>query len=84
MFTSGFSQKIKLSFSGGSIDSLFSFKDSTIISNLAKVKEMATIPDVLNYMSSLGWTPVNMVSGGLGLYTVIFRRTFDMSELTGH
>ncbi|MBN9383245.1 MAG: hypothetical protein J0H74_20995 [Chitinophagaceae bacterium] len=65
------------------MDSLFSFKDTTIVSNLVKVKTLKTLPDVLNYMSSLGWAPVSGMPPYLSA-SICFRREFDSSELSGH
>jgi hypothetical protein len=81
---SGWSSKITtIEFSGGNIDSLFSFKDSTVINNLLKVRTMRSDTDVLNYMSSLGWTPLNLNTIPSGFVVIWFRRAFDISELAG-
>jgi len=73
--------KARPTFFAGNVDSLFSFKDSTIINNLVRVKELKSVPDVLNYMSSIGWTLVGTPTGWGYIY---FRRSFDLSELAGH
>ena len=74
----------------GTEDSLFSFKDVTILTQLRKVEERTTLVDAFNYLSRLGWQYVSLSSllngGSGGLKTIIaqqylFKRTFDSSEL---
>lgn len=73
----GFSDtKINVHYSIGSVDSLFSFKDATILSNLNKMKDLTTDVDVLNYMSSLKWSLIFFNQN-----TFIFKRVFDKSEI---
>ncbi|HLZ88295.1 MAG TPA: hypothetical protein VKQ52_13665 [Puia sp.] len=59
------------------LDSLLTFQDSTILPRLSQVTRCTTIPDVLNYMASLGWTLAG-VSGNTFFY---FKRQFKPSEL---
>ena len=74
----------------GTEDSLFSFKDVTILTQLRKVEERTALVDAFNYLSRLGWQYVglsSLLNGGSGdLKTIIvqqylFKRTFDSSEL---
>jgi hypothetical protein len=68
----------------GKIDSLFSFKDSTVKSNLEKVNTFRTLPDALNYMASLGWVLVTGIVGpGRGI-DFFFKREFNKSELSNY
>ena len=79
----GFTSKTVATISFGQVDSLFSFQDSSIIIKLKKVNELTTSTDVLNYMSNLGWTLVNVIP--FGLYTsrekLYFRKTFEAIDL---
>ena len=64
----------------GKADSLFSFKDSTILGKLNKVKAFKSEVDVLNYMSSIRWALVS-ARQTTGTCYFIFRRSFDKSEI---
>ncbi|MDR3712794.1 MAG: hypothetical protein P4L51_08260 [Puia sp.] len=66
----------------GYADSLFSFKDTSIVSGLTKVNRFTTSVDVLNYMSALGWTFVGVVSLWVGAYEerLYFKRAFGPDE----
>ena len=79
----GFTTKQTASISFGEVDSLFYFRDSSVLANLQKVNSMKTATDVLNYMSNLGWTLVSVIP--FGIYTsherLYFRKSFDESEL---
>ena len=79
----GFTTKEIASISFGKNDSLFSFKDSSVILNLQKVNSLTSSTDVLNYMSDLGWGLVNIIP--FGLYTsherLYFKKEFNLSEL---
>jgi hypothetical protein len=79
----GFRGKTLSKISFGELDSLFFFKDNSIITNLEKVNSLKTSTDVLNYMSNLGWTLVNVIP--FGPYTsserLYFKKTFDLSDL---
>jgi len=82
----GFSgTRYNVKFSGGEADSLFSFKDTAVLSELVRVEQYATIPDVLNYMSSLGWKPVSFLSSHeVIIRAICFKKEFDPSELNGY
>ena len=79
----GFTSKTTASISFGQIDSLFFFRDSSIIEKLKKVNEMSTPTDVLNYMSNLGFTLVSVIP--FGQFTIherlFFRKTFEVADL---
>lgn len=80
----GFSNKIRATISfGQEEDSLLMFKDSLILNKLKKVNEFKTTPDILNYMSTLGWKFVSVIH--LQQYvadeTFYFKKEFDLSEL---
>lgn len=73
-----------LRLSKNKVDSLFSFRDSTIKNNLDKVSTFKTVPDALNYMSSLGWrlitaTMANWQTTEIRFY---FKKEFDPSEIS--
>jgi hypothetical protein len=76
---------VQLQVSLGQNDSLFAFKDTTIITRLKKVEQITSYEDGFNYLASLGWsvalppTPVAVPWRGAIVYC--FRRTFDASEL---
>ena len=48
----------------GQVDSLFFFKDNSVIEKLKRVNSITTSTDVLNYMSNLGWTFVSVFAFG--------------------
>ena len=77
---SGLTTKTLSKISFGELDSLFFFKDKSIITNLEKVNSLKTSTDVLNYMSNLGWTLVNVIPFGLS-ERLYFKKTFDLSDL---
>jgi hypothetical protein len=64
------------------MDSLIAFKDAAIKPNLEKVTILKTEADILNYMSSLGWSLIQFT--GLNNKYFIFKREFEKSELVGH
>lgn len=69
----------------GQIDSLFRFQDSTIRSKLNRVNTISTVPDMMNYMSSLGWSLLTVTNVGPDdMYSLrfFFKREFDRSELS--
>lgn len=67
---------VKLSM--GKVDSLFNFKTPNMKNQLQKVTSFDNRPDVLNYMSSIGWSLVT-ISAGDRFY---FKKEFDPSELS--
>ena len=76
-------QKRKAILDLGETDSLFAFRDSSVIIALQKVNTLKTSTDVSNYMSQLGWTlttviPFEEFSVGERLY---FKKTFDSWQL---
>ncbi|MBS1597472.1 MAG: hypothetical protein JST75_04560 [Bacteroidetes bacterium] len=78
----GFSTKISIRLVNGEVDSLFSFADSAVKNNLAKIKELNSIPDALNYMANLGWTLVTATTFSTGGSTnLYFKKEFEKSEL---
>jgi predicted PurR-regulated permease PerM len=80
----GSKDKAHIKFTQGEVDSLFSFKDGTIKNNLNKVSSLKSISDLLNYMSSLGWT---LVTATMALWDgtnirFYFKKEFDPSEIS--
>ena len=69
----------KISF--GNNKELFAIKDTTIVHNLKLVNNLTTETDVLNYMSHLGWSLVNIHSISDTWEVIYFKREFDNSEL---
>lgn len=66
----------------GEVDSLFSFKDSSVKRNLQKVSSFKTLPDALNFMGTLGWKLVGMVNDeSRSLIRFYFKKTFAPEEL---
>jgi len=69
----------------GESDSLFSFKDPSVVASLKKVNKFNTRADVLNYMALLGWTLTgNSAIGNWEQPTAhyyIFKKSFDLAEL---
>ena len=56
--------KLVATISFGQVDSLFFFKDNSVIEKLKRVNALTTSTDVLNYMSNLGWTLVSVIPFG--------------------
>ncbi len=79
----GFTVKTKAVISFGESDSLFLFKDSLVLVQLRKVNELKTSTDVLNYMSSIGWTLVSVIPFGTStaMEHFYFKRAFDISNV---
>ena len=71
---------IKVTF--GQKDSLFSFKDPSIITNLKMVENQTTLADAFNYLGSIGWTYLNQFPWAFtGEFLFCFKKSFDKSEL---
>lgn len=79
----GMTTKTVATISFGLVDSLFFFKDSSIIINLRKVNELRSSTDVLNYMSNLGWTLVSVIPfGGFTIHErFYFKKEFETTDL---
>lgn len=60
----------------GEVDSLSSYKDTSIRQMLIKVESVHTRVDILNYMASIGWTLVFITPNSF-----IFKKSFDRSEM---
>lgn len=74
--------KAHISLNYGRVDSLFSFRDSTLIDRLNKVNTLKSFPDVLNYMASLDWKLEAIVYRSKGdSYNFFFEKEFNQSEL---
>jgi hypothetical protein len=61
----------------------YALKDPSELKSLSDVNHLTTAVDVLNYMSSLGWTPINIYSGIGPFYlgaTIYFSKIYDKSE----
>lgn len=84
-FKNGLSRKMTATILLGELDSLFSFKDSSIIDNLKKVNTLTTAADVLNYMSNLGWTFITVIPISFGYSSgterFYFRRSFNQQDM---
>ena len=74
-------KNVKLYF--GSEDSLFSFKDSSEIARLKRISKLTEAPDVLNYMSNLGWKLISVIAFGSDNLAdrFYFKKEFDSNEL---
>lgn len=81
---SGFTTKRIAKISFGNKKELFVLKDSIVMEQLNKVNNLTSEVDVLNYMSELGWTPIDIHASGL--YTVqeviYFKKRSDSPEFT--
>ncbi|MBC3788807.1 hypothetical protein [Spirosoma utsteinense] len=82
--------KARIRLSIGIEKSLFDFKDSTIVMQLAEVDQRTTLIDAFNYLAQLGWEYVGLSatmnpSDPLRYESIgqqyLFKRTFDRSEL---
>lgn len=65
----------------GVVDSLFSLKDTSYIVKLKKVNQFVTVPDLLNYMQSMGWLLAGSSFFGTSNIDFYFKKEFDSSEL---
>jgi hypothetical protein len=65
----------------GSSDSLFRFKDNSILDKLRKVERYSSALDVLNYMGQFGWTVITIQYFANMPKIIFFKKTFDKSEL---
>jgi hypothetical protein len=80
----GLSPKMTVTFSAGKEDSLFS-KNTRFIYDLKHVEYFSTVPDALNYMTSIGWTPMNFPQWpDRGSLTLYFKKELDPSEIKGN
>jgi hypothetical protein len=63
----------------GDHQELFAFRDTLVMAQLRKVTELETMPDLLNYMSGIGWTFAGPYGSIFGIF--VFKREFDVGEL---
>ena len=75
--------KLKIEFVYGQSDSLMTIKGSKFEEGLKKVTTMSAVPDVLDYLYSLGWTLVGENAVG-AISHFYFKKEFDESELLSH
>nr|WP_199079833.1 hypothetical protein [Pedobacter sp. ASV19] len=59
---------------------LFAPRDTAMVSQLKKVNSLTTETDVLNYMSSLGWSVVNIHAIANKWEVIYFKKQFDAAE----
>jgi hypothetical protein len=59
---------------------LFSPRDTTVFQQLHYVNSLTTETDVLNYMSKIGWTLVDVHPENLFQTVFYFKKIFDVSE----
>lgn len=80
-----FNRGVNVKIDFGKDSTLFSFRDKSIYGKLALVDSYTSTVDMLNYMSSLGWTLVNSISdqssGSTNRIYYYFKKTFDQIEL---
>jgi hypothetical protein len=80
-----FNRGVNVKIDFGKDSTLFSLKDKLIKEKLSLVDNYTNVVDMLNYMSSLGWTLVNSISdestGSTSRIYYYFKKTFDQSEL---
>ena len=77
----GFTSVFSIRLITGNVDSLFSFKDSAVVTELQKLNELKSIPDALNFIAGQGWTFVAVTTIGGGQLEFFFRKSFDLSKL---
>ena len=65
----------------GVIDSLFSLKDTSYVNKLKKVNKFITVPDLLNYMQSIGWSLSESSFIGTSSIDFFFKKEFESSEI---
>ncbi len=65
----------------GVVDSLFSLKDTSYITKLKKVNKFVTVPDLLNYMQSIGWSLSASSYIGNSSIDFFFKKEFESSEI---
>jgi hypothetical protein len=74
--------KTNIKLTRSEVDSLFSFRDSTVKIKLENVSNFHTVPDALNYMGYLGWTLLSATITPSGFKTFYFKKEFDPSEIS--
>ena len=74
-------RKVRISI--GDNKELFALKDTSEYEKLRFVSKLTSAADVLNYMSKLGWTVVNIHAGGLYTATEVlyFKKEYNSAEL---
>ena len=79
----GFTSRISIRIVTGNVDTLFSFRDSTVISGLSPINSLTTIPDALNFMGSKGWKLIAATTLAPSLHQTqfYFKKEFDMADL---
>ncbi|TWI94221.1 hypothetical protein JN11_04827 [Mucilaginibacter frigoritolerans] len=67
----------------GDIKQLFALKDTSEYEKLKLVNRLKNTIDVLNYMSKLGWTVVNIHANGVAnsVEVLYFKKQYDTTEL---
>ena len=65
----------------GSVDSLFSFKDTAVVTGLKKVNGFTSISDACNLLAEQGWKFIAVVNKGGGRIEFLFKKEFDLKEL---
>ena len=79
---SGFTNAFTMRFVPGNVDSLFSFKDSSVLVGLNKLNGLKSIQDALNLMASQGWKFIAVTTtGSIGPLYFYFRKEFDKADL---
>ena len=79
---SGFTSAFNIRFVPGNVDSLFSFKDSSVVTGLKKVNGLESISDAFNLLAEQGWKFIAVTTtGGFGPIKFLFKKEFDLKEL---
>ncbi|HSZ34886.1 MAG TPA: hypothetical protein VK772_16335 [Puia sp.] len=79
---SGFTSVFTIRFVPGNIDSLFSFKDSSVVVGLKKVNGLSSITDALNLLAEQGWNFIAVTTtASVGPIKFFFKKEFDRKEL---
>jgi hypothetical protein len=62
-------------------DSIFGWKDSSVLVQLSRVTSFQNPVDVLNYMGSIGWTLTATTSTAGPVHFFYFKKSFNPAEL---
>ena len=76
-----YTEAFTIMFVPGNVDSLFSFKDSSVITGLKEVNGLKSISDAFNLLAKQGWKFISVVPKGGGRIEFLFKKEFDPKDL---
>jgi hypothetical protein len=76
-----YTEAFTIRFIPGNVDSIFSFKDSSVVTGLKKVNGLKSISDAFNLLANQGWKFIAVVNKGGGRIEFLFKKEFDPKDL---